>query len=58
MKSDKSKSKVNQDKFSELVKSKKKLDPVKKDKVSIKSSKFWEEIDEDDDITKYKIKGM
>jgi hypothetical protein len=59
MKSDKSK-KVNPDKYSEFIKPKKKLGSGKNEKVSLKSSKFWEKnVDDDEDsLSNYKIKGM
>ena len=58
MKSDKTKKtvvgKVNSDFDSQ--KPKKKMGPDKKSKISVKSPKFWEELD--DEIPIYKIKGM
>ncbi|HMS68036.1 MAG: hypothetical protein IPL23_24860 [Saprospiraceae bacterium] len=58
MKSDKSKKKIVPKSNSDFdsLKPKKKMGPDKKSKVSIKSPKFWEEID--DEETSYRIKGM
>ncbi|MCB0648930.1 MAG: hypothetical protein KDC49_19810 [Saprospiraceae bacterium] len=58
MKSDKSKKKIapkGQLEF-ENLKPKKKMSIDKKPKVSFKSPKFWDELD--DDTSNYKIRGM
>lgn len=61
MKSVKSKNKFNNDKnFNvEFVKAKKKPESPTKSKISIKSKKVWDDLIEDeDDTSNYKIKGM
>ena len=60
MKSVKSKKKFNNEKLddSEFLKAKKKQESPTKAKVSIKSKKVWEDLEDDDNDIKYRIKGM
>jgi hypothetical protein len=60
MKSVKFKTKFNTGKVedSEFIKAKKKAESPTKAKVSLKSKKVWEDIYEDVDLFKYRIKGL